>query len=275
MEANFGIQQAARKVAEENRKIRNLLYTVGFDDEKITFFLQTGNIDANDATIPISARDQGNVDRLLDLLQRNETAMFEYELPSNDTSFPSKLGNIQYDGARCNIASPSIRQSQPTIRATGTNEHIQSPNSVMMNNDTLTCEDQELLQNAGPSIPPSYPIVRHPQHATGLAGPPDGSQLLEPVRYVYDVNLQDPTYCGLTATKKPQAGNEPTVDLYSILSPIAGNDSSPASPEGTYQNSQCQNCMQPGCFPNGRYMNGIVGVGDNLSFSPDMANYLT
>ncbi|KAI1096002.1 hypothetical protein F5B19DRAFT_488621 [Rostrohypoxylon terebratum] len=275
MEANFEIQQAARRVVEENRKIRNLLYALGFDDEKITFFLQTGNIDANDATGPISARDQVSMSRLLDLLQQNETSMSEYELPTNNTSSPSGLRNIQRDGVGCNISNtPKSSQCQTSIHATAVNEHIQFPIPVMMTDDALTYDDQDFIQNSQPNLALGYPIVRHSQQPASLARPSDRSQLLEPVHYGYDIHLQNPTSCGLSTTKKQ---DEPRVGLYSILPPIVGNDCSPAPSEGTCQNSQCQPYTQASCFPNGKYMNGIVGVADNVSFpiSPEMTEYLT
>ncbi|KAI1647954.1 uncharacterized protein F4817DRAFT_364921 [Daldinia loculata] len=48
-EVTLHIQRAAQRVAEHNQKMRILLNTLGFDDEKINCFLQNGNINPGEA----------------------------------------------------------------------------------------------------------------------------------------------------------------------------------------------------------------------------------
>ncbi|KAI1394080.1 uncharacterized protein F4822DRAFT_36209 [Hypoxylon trugodes] len=66
VESTAEIQRAARRVAEENKKMRALLNRIGFDDGSISCFLQTGSLDPAGITTPNPTCDRDNNNELLE-----------------------------------------------------------------------------------------------------------------------------------------------------------------------------------------------------------------
>ncbi|KAI1209906.1 uncharacterized protein F4807DRAFT_460199 [Annulohypoxylon truncatum] len=255
IEANFEIQQAARKVADENKKIRKLLNTLGFDDEKITCFLKTGNLDANDATPPKSLHDQENMNQTMDLLlQQSHLSMSDYNTFTNNSYPSSELNSIHGS------------QEQSSAHATGADKHIQLHNSDAMNDISLALETQgHPLYSVSPSYPPAGPL----QHPIGSIDPPGCSQSLESAQHIMDIGRQDSVY------SRQEAGCEPTINSYSSLPSILRDSSYPMSLENMFQNSQGQNYTYSDYYSTRNCINDMADAASNLLFSLDMTDYLT
>ncbi|WDK21929.1 hypothetical protein CGRA01v4_13219 [Colletotrichum graminicola] len=61
VEASAELQQAARRVANENRKLRQLLHTFGLDHRQIEQYIKTGELDPSTHSLPLCL-DESRVD---------------------------------------------------------------------------------------------------------------------------------------------------------------------------------------------------------------------
>ncbi|KAI2468916.1 hypothetical protein F4781DRAFT_245930 [Annulohypoxylon bovei var. microspora] len=233
-EVNFEIQQAARKVSEENKKIRALLNWLGVSNENITSFLQTGNFSANEATYLNSPYDQERFSQTLDLLlQPSHLSMSDY-IPLTSTSYPSSssFAFSEPSSLRCDSIggdfADSLGESQglPQVHATEVDKHIQLHSPAVVKDVTRELETQGYLQYLVSSIPPSYSLDGPLQNPAGLTNPSGGSQLPS-VQYTTDLK------------------DGPTRDSFSSLLSIFKDSNYSLSPENTHQNSQCPNYTHP------------------------------
>ncbi|KAI1462066.1 hypothetical protein F4805DRAFT_192862 [Annulohypoxylon moriforme] len=274
VEANFEIQQAARQVVEENKKIRELLNRLGFSNEKITCFLRTGDLDVNDATLPESLHDQGDIGQALSLfLQQTKRSISDYDTFTSTPSPTSELSNIRCNSICSDAAeSPTNNQEQPRLYASGTNEHSQLHNLGAIDDLTLELEVQRLSQCLEYNIPSTY---GSPQPPTGLSDSLSGSQLSESFQYITDMDFQDPMSYEQEAGKGQHMTNGSLMASYSSPPSLSLDSNNYISPERVYQGSQYQDYTHSAYPSSGQYSNYIANMTSDYLYSSGIADYLT
>ncbi|KAI0890345.1 uncharacterized protein GGS22DRAFT_194460 [Annulohypoxylon maeteangense] len=251
VEANSQIQQAARKVVQENRRLSGLLNNLGFDNEKISYFLQTGQLDVSNVTTPKFLHDPESMSQTPDLrLQQTDLSTFDYNTPTSTACSPSELSSIGGD-----VTYALINGQEPTQAfTTGVGEHVQLHSPCATSNIALQLESHGLPEYSASDLPPSYPIAGSQQHPPGLTYQPRGSQLLDSIQYMTDI---DCTSHEEEAGKKWHMTDEPVMASY----PARERDISYSiSPENVYQDFHYQNYTYSDYSSIGEYDKDVANV---------------
>ncbi|KAI2617561.1 hypothetical protein GGS26DRAFT_596421 [Hypomontagnella submonticulosa] len=210
IEASREIQMAARRVAEDNQKMRALLNSLGFNNERIGHFLETGNIDLTEITGLDLTANQGDKLRTLELLSTPlRPAQLDLELHK-----PSISDNIldSIDGS----STVKFPDHMADIEAHDTHlsGHIQAHDMALPAFDSFDPEIEEhprfMMSNI--SLIPGEPL----QYPSLMAQLSNVSRPARALRYNANSNYQN------TACRENEADNEktPTINAYSDLSSI-------------------------------------------------------
>ncbi|KAI0175941.1 hypothetical protein GGR52DRAFT_337721 [Hypoxylon sp. FL1284] len=176
------IQQAARRVAEQNKKMRVLLNSLGFSDERISHFLQTSNL----------GRSPAETMEGLNLLNGQEGSAEALELlliphrPTSQDSQPylmnSPTPRTVVDNGACN----DIAGILPETSAAELNSRVPLPGSTAYPAPSYNMSSAELAQHppALVELSDAQQYIKDFQY--------DGSPICqEDLSYGYDVNDED------------------------------------------------------------------------------------
>ncbi|KAI0380063.1 hypothetical protein F5Y04DRAFT_289657 [Hypomontagnella monticulosa] len=216
IEATKEIQVAARRVAEENQKMRVLLNSLGFNNERIGCFLQTGSLDLTETAGLNLTENQENILRSLE--------------PFSTSHLPTHLGlelhatpisdNLVYNDVDGNftIHLPD-HSAESEGHVTRISRHVQSFSTASSASNSLDSETREhpqfLMSNMSPDQSPDEQH-RQPSLSIQLSNKP---QLTHATRYGSDANRWDTVYEENQAdTKLDYMGNF-TLDTYSDMYP--------------------------------------------------------
>ncbi|OTA94484.1 hypothetical protein M434DRAFT_266211 [Hypoxylon sp. CO27-5] len=188
VEATWAIQQVARRVADDNIKMRALLNRMGFDNERITSFLQTGSLDLSETQISNLSHEQVDMIQTLELLLASHYP--EGHKPEPDTSSPSAACSVMYNDDE---SSMSLTYGQDKVRThdTAIYNSIQLHEKPLPNANMLGFESQgysqwsRLANSAGNIQGGSL------DYSVGLLEQNDNFQLGQAIQCNTNLNFQD------------------------------------------------------------------------------------
>ncbi|XXG94405.1 hypothetical protein Hte_000661 [Hypoxylon texense] len=187
IEVTAEIQRAAQRVAEQNKKMRVLLNSLSFNNERISYFLRTGDLNPG----PVEAAPD------IDLLCDQEAAAAALELLL--TSYqPTSLGSGPY----------TTNPSTPILRAVADNGAHNSVTGLLA--DTSAAEPTGHVQlSSNPTFPApstddfiSNTLISRmlpnelTQHSSGLVELSGGQQLMKDLQYDGSLTYQGDTPYG-------------------------------------------------------------------------------
>ncbi|KAI1143036.1 hypothetical protein F5Y05DRAFT_408489 [Hypoxylon sp. FL0543] len=125
-EINHAIQQVARKVAEDNKKLRALLKRLGYNSERISSFFQTGNAPCAEGTSSNFSQEQEDMIQTLELLlasnypeepepKTNKSSSTPRSIPNNRVE--SNVAFLEYDQAKTGTLDTRVHGSVQTLGA--------------------------------------------------------------------------------------------------------------------------------------------------------------
>ncbi|KAI1766229.1 hypothetical protein GGR53DRAFT_224035 [Hypoxylon sp. FL1150] len=190
IEVTTEIQRAARRVAEENKKMRILLNDLGFDDERISHFLQSGNsaIGPVDNIVDIgpACNQEGAAEVLEQLLIPHQPTGHHSEAyltaPSTSRAAPDSI--ISSDIAGLSSETPTAEASEG-VQLPG-NTAFPAPNTTGFN-----------LQGIYEPLSSDISTGEFSQYSPSLVG---SSTELQFIQELPSTCLEDMSYSGLSFT---------------------------------------------------------------------------
>ncbi|KAI1381771.1 hypothetical protein F4677DRAFT_3328 [Hypoxylon crocopeplum] len=239
VEATLEVQHAARRVAEDSKKMRVLLNSLGFDNDRLNYFLRTGNLGLDGSVTLDHSDDQDDLAQTLGSLleQPRQSAHLDYKSHTN-SSAPDNVTVYSTMGSSF-IESSKHNRAELDSLATGTDRtpHLSSsPPLTELNN--LELETQEytsgLITNPplgiAQQLPASLPVE-----------PYDKPRPFHTSLHGTDSNLSNNLYYGHGADSVQQhLEGGLMVDLYSSLPSTSKQTSYPISAETMFSNPPCQ-----------------------------------
>ncbi|KAI2618835.1 hypothetical protein GGR54DRAFT_144620 [Hypoxylon sp. NC1633] len=216
IEAAFEIQHAARKVVEENRKCRALLNSLGFDNQRIDYYLQTGSLTCADTTIPGLLDDQSGMVQSLELLLAPRRPPPPGSKPQSTSSAPDAVVfNAASDNA---VDPPTHNQAKPENHPTKVNKHIQSScDLARCGQNALEPETRGYTGYLGSSALPSHHAGEPQQHSPGIVQQTEEPRHIQAISHVACSDSQDVMYYEQDASLEQHPEREPSGDLYLSL----------------------------------------------------------
>ncbi|KAI1395901.1 hypothetical protein F4819DRAFT_167804 [Hypoxylon fuscum] len=256
-EVSSKIQQAARKVAEDNKKLRVLLNSLGFNNERIGCFLQTGSLNAAENVALNSLDDHEGMVRALDqLLETRPPANNDYR--SHATSLPQ---NIAVDNTNDTMAN-SLAHSQANRKApvTEAGEHAQRPSCpAVFGFETQGCPQ--------PLLSPILPGHLSTQDQLGLIELPDRPQFIQGFQYESKSSFRDTMYHPYNTNPRQQLEEDTLGAPLSSLPFSSRRTSSSFSVDDIFQNSLPDDSENFDYYP--VLQCGVYGNANHLALSLD------
>ncbi|KAI1335456.1 hypothetical protein F5Y15DRAFT_250153 [Xylariaceae sp. FL0016] len=162
VEASFAIQQAARKVNEENRRLRALLSRAGLNEQGVNALLQNDNMEPTESiyTQSLSITEAANVP----FVRHRSLPDSEYHTPkfpidhrrsSSDTTTSDFMPSAQ-SGHQCFTIRPELGSLD--YKGTNYTEYPSSEPTSPCSSETLDSQSQ--LGSVAASQPPPVPIYQ-------------------------------------------------------------------------------------------------------------------
>ncbi|OTA69451.1 hypothetical protein K449DRAFT_447099 [Hypoxylon sp. EC38] len=195
VEATWAIQQVARRVADDNIKMRALLNKMGFDNERITSFLRTGSLDLTEAQISNLSQEQVDMIQTLELLLASHYP--ERHGPEPDTSSSSSTPcSVMHKGVESNVNSSTYSQGKVGTHDTAIYDNIQLHEKPLSNANMLGLESQGYSQCSPLAISAGNIQDESLEHSLGLLEQNDNFQFDQAIQSDTNLNCQDIVYDG-------------------------------------------------------------------------------
>ncbi|KAI5866637.1 hypothetical protein GGS23DRAFT_551376 [Durotheca rogersii] len=248
IEASFEIQQAARRVLEDNKKMRILLNSIGFRNERITNFLHTGSLDPTEVHTPSHPDGPEDTVQTLELLLApRQPTRFD---SSPHTAAPAPVATIYSNAGNGFVTPMGPSQEKLEVLPPKTSTQAQLPTSPALSEPILfEFEPQRYSRPFVPGTGPSQPLGEPPAE---FAVPPDRPSLVSAFRLGANPSGQDFMYCGHDPNFQPRFEENDLADSYpSLLSPSRRANSSVSTPSiFTTTTHKDQKIFTPEKYPN-------------------------
>ncbi|KAI0843191.1 hypothetical protein F5Y06DRAFT_304653 [Hypoxylon sp. FL0890] len=190
-EITHAIQQVARRVADDNKKMRALLNSLGYNNERISSFLQTGNFNPPEATSSNSSQEQGDRIRTLELLL---VSHYPEEPDSKSDKSSSKPNSTMRNSVENNVSSLAYGQAETGTLDTSSHDCIQLHGAQLSDANMLEFEPQSHSQYSTSSMSASNILNGQLQHSLGLIEETSNIGLDQAIQYGTDLICQDIMY---------------------------------------------------------------------------------
>ncbi|KAI1074971.1 hypothetical protein F5B20DRAFT_420646 [Whalleya microplaca] len=215
VEASFEIQQAARRVAEENKKLRVLLNGQGFSNESINDFLRNGDLGPVESANPIS-----DLQTLEFLLSRQPAKEFDSARPTNasamnaaihngDSRTPGTLASNHADGGTI----PAVSGAHGHLSV----EYQTQGYPMCLTSDTAGLDAMEITDFSSQQSTPNHTghiLGDRRRNVSGLLSGSDKSMLIAPQ---YDTSLSSINYKSSMDVRSHLEGDVSSGRLHSAI----------------------------------------------------------
>ncbi|KAL7628923.1 hypothetical protein AAE478_000439 [Parahypoxylon ruwenzoriense] len=211
VEASFEIQQAARRVVEENKKMRALLNSLGFRNERINSILRTGNLDPAEPIILNPLDDPENMVRTVELLLTPRQLKCPDSRPQTTAPIAAAVVCNSIDNDVANLLGSSQTKVEIRPPKTSTPTPVQLPTSPALSEPNhFEFETQEYSQSLMSSAPPGHPLGGQQQHLSGLVMLPSKPPLVEASEFDTNLGAHEFIYYGRGTNVQRHLEENPT-----------------------------------------------------------------
>lgn len=187
-EAACEIQQVARRVADDNKKMRALLNRMGFDNERITSFLRSGSFDFTEAQfLNFSQEQEDMVQSLESLLASHYPGRHD---PQPDTPSPTTC-SVMYNSTESNVNYSTYNQGGLEAHDMTVYDSINLHERPLSNANLLGFGSLDYSHCSTSSILTDNFWDKQLEHSLGVLEQNDNFQLGQAIQYDTNLNCQD------------------------------------------------------------------------------------
>ncbi|KAI0136017.1 hypothetical protein F4776DRAFT_671161 [Hypoxylon sp. NC0597] len=187
-EAACEIQQVARRVADDNKKMRALLNRMGFDNERITSFLRSGSFDFTEAQFSNLSQEQEDMVQSLESLLASHCLGRHDSQP--DTPSPTTC-SVMYNSIESNASYSTYSQGGLEAHDMAVYDSMKLHERSLSNANLLGFGSQDYSHCSTSSIPTDNSWDKQLEHSLGVLEQNDNFQLGQAFQYDTNLNCQD------------------------------------------------------------------------------------